>query len=210
LNKASIDYRLYLVTDRMALRGRALLPCVEAAINGGVTLVQLREKEMSTAAFYELAVQLKALCHKYRIPFLVNDRLDIALAVDADGVHIGQTDMPLEQARKLLGPDKLIGVSVFTREEALLAQAMGADYLGVGAVFPTPSKADAHFVSLGELAKIKAAVTLPVIAIGGITAANVQQAARSVDGVAVISAILAQEDCQQAAAGLLRKIPVHK
>lgn len=200
MNKIEMDYSLYLVTDRALLNGRDLCETLEQAISGGVTLVQLREKNLSTLEFYELAKQVKALLKPYHIPLMINDRLDIALAVDAEGLHIGQEDLPLPVARQLLGPGKIIGVSASTLTEARLAEQQGADYLGVGAVFPTTTKHDADSVSLAQLKRIKESIEIPVVAIGGITQENVEQVkATGVDGVAVISAILGQPDCQKAA-----------
>lgn len=207
MNKKEIDYRLCLVTDREILKGRDLCQCVQAAIAGGVTMVQLREKSASSLTFYETAKLVKTVTAHYRIPFIVNDRLDIAIAVDADGLHLGQEDLPLLTARSFFGPGKIIGVSVCTVPEALLAQEQGADYLGVGAMFPTPSKQDARQVSLATLRAIKESVHIPVVAIGGIGRENIESVmAAGIDGVAVISAILQADDCQNAAAQLFRLI----
>ncbi|MEN6412373.1 MAG: thiamine phosphate synthase [Veillonellales bacterium] len=207
MEKTVKDYRLYLVTDRPLLRGKDFCQSIEQAIIGGVTFLQLREKSLSTLEFYRQALQVKALAAKYNIPFVINDRLDIALAVDADGLHIGQDDMPLEAARRLLGPEKIIGVSAATVEEAVLAEKQGADYLGVGAVFATATKTDADTVSLEELRRIKQQVTIPVVAIGGINESNVQQAmAAGIDGVSVVSAILGRDDIQQAANQLFQLV----
>ncbi|MCE5285680.1 MAG: thiamine phosphate synthase [Pelosinus sp.] len=202
-----VDYSLYLVTDRVLVGSKDFYYSIELALQGGVTMLQLREKAVSTLDFYEIALKVKEIAKEYSVPFLINDRLDIALAVDADGLHIGQEDMPLTVARKILGPDKLIGVSTFTVEESLLAVKEGADYLGVGAIFPTGSKADAHTVSLTALAQIKEAVNIPVVAIGGINEQNAERAmAAGIDGVSVISAILAQADVQEAAKNLQKII----
>lgn len=198
--KELADYSLYLVTDRALVGTKDFYDSLEAALQGGVTMLQLREKAVSTLEFYQIALRVKEIARKYKVPFLINDRLDIALAVDADGLHIGQEDMPLLVARNILGPDKLIGVSTFTAQESLLAAKEGADYLGVGAIFPTGSKSDAQAVSLRELAEIKKAVTIPVVAIGGINEQNVQEAMTAgIDGVSVISAILAQAEVTKAA-----------
>jgi len=205
-----MNYRLYLVTDREILKGRDLCQCVGAAIAGGVTMVQLREKEASSLAFYETAKRVKTVTDHYQIPLIINDRLDIALAVGADGLHLGQEDLPLFMARKILGAQKLIGVSVGTVPEALLAQEQGADYLGVGAMFPTPSKQDARHVTLATLKAIKKSVTIPVVAIGGISRDNIESVMTTgIDGVAVISAILQADDCQNAAARLCKLIIKH-
>lgn len=205
MSDTKLNYSLYLVTDRQILAGRELCACVEQAIRGGVTLVQLREKTVSSLEFYQVACKLRQLTDDYKVPLIINDRLDIALAVEAAGLHIGQDDMPAEIARRLLGPGKILGVSVSSVEEARAAVQAGADYLGVGAVFPTASKADANAVSFGELARIKRAVDVPVVAIGGIAADNLAKVrAVGVDGAAVISAILGRQDCHDAAQGLAR------
>jgi thiamine-phosphate pyrophosphorylase len=198
-----IDYSLYLVTDRDLLAGKDLLTTVEAAIQGGVTVVQLREKNCSSRDFYQLAQQLQALTRRYQIPLIINDRLDIALAIDADGLHIGQSDLPLAVARRLLGPAKIIGVSASDLITAKQEAAMGADYLGVGAIFPTDTKSDADQVSLATLTAIKQAVKIPVVAIGGIHAGNLASLnSTGIDGVAVVSAIIAQADPEAAAVRL--------
>mgnify|MGYP003434428057 FL=1 len=199
------DYRLYLVTDRNCLQQQTLEQAVEQAILGGVTLVQLREKAIASKAFYERALRIKAICHHYNVPLLINDRVDIALAVEADGVHIGQSDLPCGVVRQLLGKDKIIGVSARTAQQAIQAQADGADYLGVGAMFATSTKQDAQTVTIASLTQIRQAVTLPIVAIGGInhtTLPALQQALQaadtSIDGVAVVSAILGQQDVKLA------------
>ena len=195
------DYRLYLVTDRNCLQQQTLEQAVEQAILGGVTLVQLREKAIASKAFYERALRIKAICHHYNVPLLINDRVDIALAVEADGVHIGQSDLPCGVVRQILGKDKIIGVSARTAQQAIQAQADGADYLGVGAMFATSTKQDAQTVTIASLTQIRQSVTLPIVAIGGInhtTLPALQQALQaadtSIDGVAVVSAILGQKD----------------
>ena len=194
------DLLLYAVTDRHWLQGRSLRQVVEESLDGGVTMVQLREKQLEEGTFLEEAKELQALCRQRRIPFLVNDNVDIALAMNADGVHVGQSDMEALDVRKKLGPDKIIGVSAQTVEQALLAQAHGADYLGVGAVFPTGSKDDAVEVPFETLKAICQAVRIPVVAIGGISKANVEQLRGSgICGVAVISAIYGAEDIEGAA-----------
>ncbi|WP_040411885.1 thiamine phosphate synthase [Desulfosporosinus sp. OT] len=195
-----VDYSLYLVTDRSMLHERDLGQSIELAIQGGVTLVQLREKSVSTREFLQLAIRVKEITSHHRIPLIINDRLDIALAVDADGLHVGQDDLPLPKARELLGPRKIIGVSASTLAEALLAQQQGADYLGVGAIFSTSTKTDASEVSLEQLEIIKKSVTIPVVAIGGINEMNIKQVlATGIDGVSVVSAILAKTDILTAA-----------
>ena len=198
--------RLYAVTDRSWTGRQTLLEQVESALKGGATCVQLREKELDEEAFLEEAKQLKMLCGQYGVPFVINDNVEIALAVDADGVHVGQTDMEAGDVRRKIGPSKILGVSVQTVEQALLAQERGADYLGVGAVFTTGSKDDADDVSHDTLQEICAAVDIPVVAIGGIHAGNVQQlAGRGLAGIAVISAIFAQQDIEAAAADLRQR-----
>ena len=209
------DYRLYLVTDRNCLQQQTLEQAVEQAILGGVTLVQLREKAIASKEFYERALRIKAICHHYNVPLLINDRVDIALAVEADGVHIGQSDLPCGVVRQILGKDKIIGVSARTAQQAIQAQADGADYLGVGAMFATSTKQDAQTVSIASLTQIRQAVTLPIVAIGGInhtTLPALQQALQaadtSIDGVAVVSAILGQKDVKLASEQLKEMIKI--
>ena len=200
---AEQDLLLYAVTDRHWLNGRSLRDVVEESLRGGVTMLQLREKSLAEPAFLAEARELQALCRDYHVPFIVNDNVDIALAMDADGVHVGQDDMAGLDARAKLGPDKLIGVSAHTVEEALLAEKQGADYLGVGAVFPTSSKSDVGEMSYETLKAICKAVSIPVVAIGGISGENVGKLAGSgICGVAVISAIYAAKDVKAAAADL--------
>ncbi len=200
---------LYAVTDRHWLQGRTLAEDVEAALKGGVTFVQLREKDdmaLDHEAFLTEARQIQALCRQYQVPFVIDDDVDLALEVGADGVHVGQEDMEAGLVRQKLGPEKILGVSARTVEEARLAQQRGADYLGVGAVFPTRSKADAKAVSHETLQQICAAVDIPVVAIGGITRDNVSQLAGSgIVGISVISAIFARPDIEQAARQLRQK-----
>lgn len=192
------DLLLYAVTDRRWLGGRRLADQVEEALKGGVTFVQLREKDLDEERFLEEAKEIKELCRRYQVPFVINDNVDIAQAVDADGVHVGQSDMEAGDVRARLGQDKIIGVSAQTVEQALLAESRGADYLGVGAVFATGSKADASEVDHETVKAICQAVHIPVIAIGGITRENVGAlAGTGVCGVAVISAIFAQEDVEE-------------
>ena len=194
------DLLLYAVTDRHWLKGRSLRQVVEESLDGGVTMVQLREKQLEEGTFLEEAKELQLLCRQRHIPFLVNDNVDIALAMNADGVHVGQSDMEPLDVRKKLGPDKIVGVSAQTVEQALLAQAHGADYLGVGAVFPTGSKDDAVEVPFETLKAICQAVRIPVVAIGGISKANVEELKGSgICGVAVISAIYGAGDIEGAA-----------
>jgi thiamine-phosphate pyrophosphorylase len=190
---------LYAVTDRYWLKDHTLLEEVENTLKGGATFIQLREKNLEKEKFMKEAIEIQALCKKYKVPFVVNDNVDIAVAMDADGVHVGQSDMEAGEVRKKLGPDKIIGVSACTVEQAVLAEKRGADYLGVGAVFPTGSKDDAEDVSHETLKAICDAVSIPVVAIGGITKENVWELQGSgIDGIAVISAIFAQPDIQAA------------
>lgn len=197
---------LYAVTDRHWLQGRSLYEVVKESLDGGVTFVQLREKELDEGHFLAEARELRQLCRKYGVPFVINDNVDIALAVDADGVHVGQSDMEAGDVRAKIGPDKIIGVSAKTVDQALLAERRGASYLGVGAVFPTSSKKDATEVSLETLRAICDAVSIPVIAIGGITRENVKElAGTGIAGIAVISAIYAQKDIRSASAELLER-----
>lgn len=197
------DLLLYAVTDRHWLNGRTLVDVVKESLDGGVTMIQLREKSLDAGKFLEEAKELQALCRERHIPFIVNDNVDIAKAMDADGVHVGQDDMETMDVRAKLGPDKIIGVSAHTVEEALLAEKQGADYLGVGAVFPTSSKSDVGEMSYETLKAICKAVSIPVVAIGGISGENVGKLAGSgICGVAVISAIYAAKDVKAAAADL--------
>ena len=193
------DLLLYAVTDRHWLDKRSLKEVVKESLDGGVTFVQLREKTLEDDKFLEEAKELKQLCKEYNVPFVINDNVDIAIAMDADGVHVGQSDMEAGNVREKLGPDKIIGVSAQTVEQAVLAEQRGADYLGVGAVFPTGSKDDAVEVSHETLKAICEAVSIPVIAIGGISVGNVKELAGSgIVGIAVISAIYAAEDIKKA------------
>lgn len=201
-----VDYTLYLVTDRDMLSNVNIAKAVEEAILGGVTLVQVREKDISTSEFYKVASEIKEITSKYNVPIIINDRIDIALAIDADGVHVGQSDMPASIARKLIGSDKILGVSTATIDEAIKAEKEGADYLGVGAVFSTTTKDDARNVSLELLKEIKETVNIPIVAIGGINSKNVDMLKESnIDGVAVISDILAKKDIKQAARNIKEK-----
>ena len=190
---------LYAVTDRSWLNGETLYSQVEKALQGGATFIQLREKNLDQDHFMEEALELKKLCAAYHVPFVINDNVEIAAKMDADGVHVGQSDMEAGDVRAKLGPDKIIGVSCKTVAEALLAQQRGADYLGVGAVFPTDTKADASEVSFETLREICAAVDIPVVAIGGIKASNAMELKGSgIAGISVVSAIFAQPDIKQA------------
>lgn len=193
--KAQPDYSIYLVTDDGCLQGRALIDCVREALEGGVTLVQYRAKTASSAEMYNEALQLKALCDSFKVPLIINDRLDIAMAVGAAGVHLGQDDLPCAAARKLLGEDYIIGVSAHNPAEARAALLCGADYLGCGAVFGTATKADVKKLGTEGLAAICKAKGLPVVGIGGVTADNYREVrAAGADGAAIVSGILAQPD----------------
>ena len=197
------DLLLYAVTDRHWLNGRTLYEVVKESLDGGATFIQLREKELDNEHFLEEAKELKKLCAEYKVPFVINDNVDIAIQMDADGVHVGQSDMEAGDVRAKLGPDKIIGVSAQTVEQAILAEKRGADYLGVGAVFPTGSKDDADDVSHETLKAICDAVSIPVIAIGGITVDNTPElAGTGICGIAVISAIYAADDIPAATAKL--------
>lgn len=206
MNCTKEDLLLYAVTDRYWLNGETLYSQVEKAIEGGTTFVQLREKELDHDAFLKEAIEIKALCKEHQIPFVINDEVGIAIEMDADGVHVGQSDMEAGDVRKAIGPDKILGVSAQTVEQAILAEKKGADYLGVGAVFPTGSKDDADDVSHETLKAICEAVSIPVIAIGGISKDNVHElAGTGICGIAVISAIFAQKDIVAATADLKEK-----
>lgn len=198
---------LYAVTDRSWLNGETLYSQVEKALKGGATFIQLREKNLDSDAFFKEAKELKDLCKEYNVPFVINDNVDIAVKIGADGVHVGQSDMEASDVRERLGKDKIIGVSAQTVEQALLAQKQGADYLGVGAVFSTNSKDDAVNISHETLKAICEAVDIPVIAIGGIGKHNVMELSGSgIVGIAVISALFAQPDIKAAAEELKRLI----
>lgn len=193
--KPAIDYSIYLVTDEACLHGRPLLECVEEALAAGVTLVQYRAKAADGGVLYAEACKLKELCDKYNMPLIINDRLDIALAVGAAGVHLGQDDLPCAVARRLLGEDFIIGVSAHSPAEAVQAVSEGADYLGCGAVFGTVTKHDVAKLGLENLRAIRKAVAVPMVGIGGITADNYAEVlATGADGAAIVSGILAQDD----------------
>ena len=205
LMKAQPDYSIYLVTDDGCLQGRALIDCVRKALDGGVTLVQYRAKTASSAEMYAEALQLKALCDSFNVPLIINDRLDIAMAVGAAGVHLGQDDLPCAAARKILGEDYLIGVSAHNPAEAKAALQSGADYLGCGAVFGTATKADVKKLGTDGLAAICKAKGLPVVGIGGVTADNYREVrAAGADGAAIVSGILAQPDIRTTVRAIAR------
>ena len=194
---AEQDLLLYAVTDRHWLSGRSLRDVVEESLRGGVTMLQLREKTLAEPSFLAEARELQALCRDYHVPFLVNDNVDIALAMNADGVHVGQSDMEALDVRRKLGPDKIIGVSAQTVEQALLAEKHGADYLGVGAAFSTHTKTDVDVLPEGRLKEICDSVDVPVVAIGGIHKDNILKLKGSgADGVALVSAIFSAEDIE--------------
>lgn len=197
--KSNNYLELYAVTDRHWLGNQTLLEQVQEALDGGATCIQLREKQLDEENFLKEAIEIQKLCKQYQVPFIVNDNVDIAKTMHADGIHVGQSDMEALDVRKELGKDVILGVSAQTVEQAKKAEAHGADYLGVGAVFPTGSKDDADDVSHETLKAICEAVSIPVIAIGGITQDNVKELAGSgIVGIAVISAIFAQKDITQA------------
>ncbi len=199
------DMRLYVITDRTWLKGRSLADLVEESIQAGATFIQLREKNLSFSEFVKTAVEIKAVTDRYRIPFIINDDVEVALKADADGVHIGQGDEGILAVREKLGSHKIIGLSAHTVEEAIKAEEMGADYIGVGTVFNTSTKSDATPVSFNTLKSICSRVHIPVVAIGGINKNNILKLSGSgADGVAVISAIFAQPDISMAAKELLR------
>lgn len=203
--KTQPDYSIYLVTDDGCLQGRALLDCVREALEGGVTLVQYRAKTASSAEMYNEALQLKALCDSFNVPLIINDRLDIAMAVGAAGVHLGQDDLPCAAARKILGEDYIIGVSAHNPAEAAEALQSGADYLGCGAVFGTATKADVKKLGTDGLAAICKAKGLPVVGIGGVTADNYREVrAAGADGAAIVSGILAQPDIRATVRAIAR------
>ena len=201
--KHDVDYSLYLCTDRALMRAPTVEQCVEQAVKGGCTVVQLREKECPSREFYELALRVKAVTERYSVPLIINDRVDIALASDAHGVHVGQGDLPAAVVRRIIGADKILGVSASTLEEAVKAQEDGADYIGVGAMFSTATKTDAKLVTMEELMKIRAAVSVPIVVIGGINQETAPLYKGSCkNGHAVVSAIVAQPDIEAAARGM--------
>jgi len=201
-NKESL--LLYAVTDRAWIGKQTLIEQVKDSLDGGVTFIQLREKELDDGTFLDEARKIKLLCKEYNVPFVINDNIDIAIECDADGVHVGQSDMDALNVRKRLGKDKIIGVSAQTVEQAIIAQNSGADYLGVGAVFSTLTKLDADTISFETLKQICDAVSIPVIAIGGIYDYNIVKLSKSgIVGIAVVSAIFAQDNIKQSTANLL-------
>ena len=191
---------LYAVTDRHWLGEKSLYQVVEESLQGGATFIQLREKQLDRPAFLQEAKEIKTLCRRYGVPFVIDDDVDLALEVDADGVHVGQSDMEAGNVREKLGPDKIVGVSARTVEQALLAQQRGADYLGVGAVFPSPTKKNAVRITVEQLRDICGSVTIPAVAIGGISLDNIRELrGGGMRGVAVISALFGADDIAGAA-----------
>lgn len=196
-----VDYTLYLCTDSGLMSCKTVEESVEKGILGGCSVVQLREKNASSLELYQLAVRVKSVTDKYNVPLIINDRLDICQAAGAAGVHLGQTDLPCSAARRILGEGKIIGVSAATPEEAAKAQADGADYLGVGAVFPTSTKTNTRPVTADTIRLIRKAVTIPFVVIGGVNAENIAQLyGLGINGAAVISAVVSQQDITAAAA----------
>lgn len=199
----SFDTSLYLVTDRSSMGDCEFESKIRSAVEGGCTMVQLREKNINSYLMYQRALSIKKITDEYHIPLIINDRLDIMLAVGADGVHLGQQDIPVKIVRRLIGKDKIIGVSAHCPEEAEKAERDGADYLGVGAIFPTTTKKDIIITPVDVLRKIKETVSVPVVAIGGINQNNINTLKGShVDGVAVISAIMKSKDPKSSAVAL--------
>jgi thiamine-phosphate pyrophosphorylase len=203
-----VNYSLYLVTDRALSLGRSNLEVIQAAVRGGVTLVQLREKEATTKEFYEEGLKIRAYLKARDIPLIINDRIDMALALDAEGVHLGQKDMPIDAARKILGPQKIIGASVFTPEEAKIAEALGADYLGLSPIFVTETKPElTQHLGIKGIPLLKEAVKIPVVGIGSMSESNAYEAVKAgLDGVAVVSAICSREDPRAAAEAIKAEV----
>lgn len=203
-----VDWSLYVITDRLLAGGRRLEDVVRAAIAGGATAIQFREKDSPAWEAFQLGLALRGITRKAGVPFIVNDRLDLALALEADGAHVGQEDLPAREARRLLGPGRILGVSVETVEQAVRAVEEGADYLGAGSVFATATKPDAGApIGLGGLARICGAVNIPVVAIGGINRGNAGEAIScGAAGVAVVSAVMAAPDVEAATRTLQRAI----
>lgn len=200
MDKRNIDYTLYFVTDRELMHCDSVEKCVELAVKGGASVVQLREKDITSREFYETALRVHEVTKAAGIPLIINDRLDICMAVDAEGVHLGQKDIPCAEARKILGSEKLIGVSAARVDEAIKAQQDGADYLGVGAVFATSTKTNTRPVTPEIIRDIRAAVDIPFVIIGGINSRNIAQlSGLGFNGAAVVSAVAARDDITAAA-----------
>ncbi|MEE1129069.1 MAG: thiamine phosphate synthase [Methanobrevibacter sp.] len=199
----NIDLSLYLVTDNSD-DVEKFLNTIEEGIKGGVSVVQIREKTADTLDFYELAMKVKRITSKYNVPLIINDRVDVALAIDADGVHVGQTDMPCDVTRKLVGNDKIVGVSAATIEEAKKAEKDGADYIGTGAVFPTATKDDAPSITKKDLSEIVKSINIPVVAIGGINLDNASELKDTgITGLSVVSAIMSSDNPKESSEELL-------
>ena len=193
------DCKIYLVTDEKSCKGKDFYSCIEEAIESGVKIVQLREKNISTKDFYEKALKVKEICKNYEVLFIINDRLDIAQAVEADGVHLGQSDMPIEKAREILKDKFLIGATARNIEEAKKAELLGADYIGSGAIFGTSTKDNAKKLEMEDLKKIVNSVKIPVFAIGGININNVWMLKNiGLQGICSVSRILSEKDCKKA------------
>jgi thiamine-phosphate pyrophosphorylase len=208
LDKTKVDYSLYLVTDRELSLGRSNLEVIEAAVAGGVTVVQLREKEATTLEFYQQGLRIRDYLRAKSIPLIINDRIDLALALDADGVHLGQEDMPIRIAREILGPRRIIGASVFTPDEARAAEASGADYLGLSPILVTGTKPElAEQITIEGIAPLREAAKIPAVGIGSMNDSNAFEAVKAgLDGVAVVSAICSQVDPRAAAAAIKAEV----
>lgn len=209
MNFTKEQLNLYLVTDRHWLANRNLEDDVEKAILGGVTMVQLREKNIDIDSFIELAKKVKQVCNKYKVPFIINDNLEVALAVDSDGIHIGQDDLPASLVRQKIGPDKILGVSAHNLDEAIAAKKAGATYLGAGAMFSTTTKDNTTNLSIEQLQAITKNVDIPVVAIGGINYDNCLSLKNcNLAGIAVVSAIMAATNISEAASNLKKRAQV--
>jgi len=198
--RPKIDYTLYLVIDRNQMRAASIEECVEQAVLGGCTVVQLREKEAPSREFYDIALRVREVTRRLNVPLIINDRADIAIAVSAEGVHVGQRDLPCSATRYIIGRDKVIGVSVSNFNEAVAAVEAGADYLGVGAMFSTGTKTDAELTSMNELLHIRSEINIPIVVIGGINKSTLPRFKDArIDGIAVASAIISHRDAKSAA-----------
>ncbi len=198
--KSKIDYSLYLCTDRSIMSDTSIEECVEKSLKGGVSVVQIREKDCSGKEFLQIAKSVKEITKRYNVPLIINDRVDVAIAVGADGVHVGQDDLPCAIVRSMVGEDMIIGVSASSLTEALKAQQDGADYIGVGAMFATDTKTDAKVVTMEELDRIRREVSIPIVVIGGINKTTLPDfIGKGIDGIAVVSAIVSQNDVESAA-----------
>ncbi len=198
--KSKIDYSLYLCTDRSIMSDTSIEECVEKSLKGGVSVVQIREKDCPGKEFLQIAKSVKEITRRYNVPLIINDRVDVAIAVGADGVHVGQDDLPCAIVRSMVGEDMIIGVSASSLTEALKAQQDGADYIGVGAMFATDTKTDAKVVSMEELDRIRREVSIPIVVIGGINKTTLPDfIGKGIDGIAVVSAIVSQNDVESAA-----------